>query len=375
MGAVSFIDSLVHSAELNDEELFAKADELAAKAVDDRLSAGIAFGMVRHGKSIRSGAHGVASADASTGLSPESMFRIASVTKIFVAIAVMKLVEDRQLVLEDTLDRYFEGFPKGTEVSVYQLLSHTSGIKDWWEIELPSDLPKEFPLLSKPHDALAHCKDLFHFAPGTHHWYSNTGFVLLGELIERVSGKKLETFVGDSVLKPAGLKQTAWVGDELSNLQSTQGHHRLAEPTPHFQLADNVGSPRAAGGLLSSVDDMLRLSSHLFAGDLLASETVEMMSQMARLSNGTPVSKSIWHPSYIDSLPEPPEFMQDSGWGLGMSRFTSASKPVVWHSGGNPGYNAIWLNFPTLSTSFAFLANTDNGAVPVFNEVVPLIAS
>ena len=247
MGALSFVDSLAHSAELNDEELFAKVDELAAKAVDDRLSAGIAFGMIRYGKSIRSGAHGVASADASTDLSPESVFRIASVTKVFVAIAVMKLVEDRQLELEDTLERYFGGFLKDTEVSVYQLLSHTSGLKDWWELELPSDLPQDFPLLDEPHDALEKCKDLFHFAPGTHHWYSNTGFVLLGELIERVSGTKLESFIGDRVLKPAGLTKTSWVGDRLSNLASTQGHHRIAEPTPHFKIADNVGSPRAAG--------------------------------------------------------------------------------------------------------------------------------
>ncbi len=372
--ALSLVDRLARAAEDGTSALFAKIDEIASKAVEDQLSVGIAFGVAQHGDSVHSSAHGIASVESNAAISPDAVFRIASVTKVFVAIAAMKLVEEKQLRLADKLDTFFDSFPVGKGVSVYNLLSHTSGLKDWWELELPTDLPKDFPLLPRPHAALARCKELFHFSPGSHHWYSNTGFVLLGEVIEKVTSAKLEDFVAEAVLKPAGLTHTSWVGDDMEPVDSTQGHHRQVDPTPHFQVAESIGSPRAAGGLLSSANDLLKLADQLFTGKLLAPETVKQMSEMATLADGTPLSKSTWHPSYVDALPELPEFMQDSGWGLGVSRFSSFGKPVVWHSGGIPGFNAIWLNFPSHALSFAMLANTDNGAVPMFNEIVPLIS-
>jgi CubicO group peptidase (beta-lactamase class C family) len=346
-----------------------------AIAVDACAGASIGVGSLDGASSSKSAAFGLKSVSTGETVTGDTLFRIASVTKTFTAVGVMKLVEDGRLSLDARLSEFFSDFPDGDNVSIYHLLSHTSGLRDWWETGLPEGAAGDFVLQPAPHRVLERIDNPYHFTPGAHHWYSNTGYILLGEICEVLSSKTYNDYIREAVISPAGLSSTYLAPPPELAPRLALGHHQDKSQSPPFKPGFEMGSPGAAGGIWSTAHDLLQWSRAIWTGDVISTETLSTMSEPAKLDDGRYVYQSTWKPDWMEEAPQPAPFMKNAGWGLGFSRFETDAGPVIWHSGGFPGFNAIWLNFTKQNLAVSMIANSDNGVVPAFNLIVPQIVA
>jgi CubicO group peptidase (beta-lactamase class C family) len=199
----------------------------------------------------------------------QTKFRIGSISKQFTAAAILKLQEQGKLSVEDKLSKYFPAYPRAGEVTLRHLLTHTSGIRNY------TDKPGFMDSVAKPVKpevlVASFAKDRFDFDPGQKWSYCNSGFFLLGCIVEKVSGQSYEAFLRNTFFEPLGMRNS--------------GVHRSDLALNHEALGYNGGPNRAvnwdmswaggAGALYSTVGDLYRWNEALFHGKVLASATLE----------------------------------------------------------------------------------------------------
>ena len=196
-----------------------------ADSIDDSIVAlmawehipGLSLAVVRNGSLVKTKGYGMANLETSTPATPETVYKIASVSKQFLAAAVMVLVQDGKLRLNDPIGKYIEGTPASWgRITIAQLLSHTSGIA--------RDLPGFDPLKVQPDtDFLRASFTLpLRFKPGDHWAYSNINYYCLAEIIRKVSGRPWDQFIADRIFAPAGMirTRTTTVADIVPNRAS-----------------------------------------------------------------------------------------------------------------------------------------------------------
>ena len=354
-----------------------KLDSLIRSLVDDGHTAGIAYG-IRFGKdTTHLAAYGLADLDTGRKVDTTTQFGLASLTKPFTALAIAKLAEEGKLKFDDSISRFFPGFPIGDEVTVYQLLAHTSGINEWWNGGLPEGVPQGWTTGPNPHIYLGQMKNVYLFEPGTQYSYSNMGYLLLGEIIEKVSGLSYEEYLQKHIFKSAGMENTSLIGKEESFEYLAKGYTFSEQTdsvaTAHFVPAMFIaGSLKSFGGLKSNVDDMMKWSDVLFNGKLIKEALLAQITTYAKVQDGRPV----FEVKYVDpQYPQAPpsDYMKKDGYGLGFNLTEIFGKKAIWHSGGMPGYNSLSLYFPDSNTSLIILSNTDNGIVPVFEKLMKVV--
>ena len=173
---------------------------------------GVAVLVARGDTVLFRGARGEADIEAHTALSPDQVFRIGSVTKQFAAAGVMKLVEDGKVKLDDPLSKYVPGYPGGDKITVLMLLNHTSGIKSY------TGIPGYMNKLIERDLTTSQLIDVFKnqpadFAPGEKWAYNNSGYVLVGAVIEAASGMAWYDYLDKVLFKPLGMTNTGYGGD------------------------------------------------------------------------------------------------------------------------------------------------------------------
>ncbi|PWF45445.1 serine hydrolase domain-containing protein [Massilia glaciei] len=245
-------------------------------------SPGVAALIVRDGHPILRKAYGLANVELNVPLQPEHVFRIGSTTKLFTATAVMLLVDEGKLDLGAPVTRYLDAAPRHWEkVTIEHLLTHTSGIPNlsmdsgYWRTTARLDHTLEeliSPVHARPFD----------FEPGTKFAYNNTGFNLLGMVIEKVSGTDYFAFVEQRIVKPLGLKHTRESNDKQLIPGLVTGYRE--GPTPAWPLANS--NLHAAGGLVSTVDDLAAFMLSLQSGKIVSPASVKRMNTSHVLPNG-----------------------------------------------------------------------------------------
>ncbi|MES3023676.1 MAG: serine hydrolase domain-containing protein [Pseudomonadota bacterium] len=243
---------------------------------------GVAALIVKDGRPILRKAYGLANVELNVPLRPEHVFRIGSTTKLFTATAVMLLVEEGKLSLDAPITRYISGAPRHWEaVTIEHLLIHTSGIPNlsmdsgYWRTTARIDHTLEeliAPVRARPLD----------FVPGTKFAYNNTGFNLLGMVIEKVSGIDYFAFVDQRIVKPLGLKYTRESNDKQLIPGLVTGYRN--GPTPAWPLANS--NLHAAGGLVSTVDDLATFMLSLQGGKIVPPASVKRMNTSYVLPSG-----------------------------------------------------------------------------------------
>ncbi|MER7553037.1 serine hydrolase domain-containing protein [Streptomyces anulatus] len=220
---------------------------------------------------------GVADVERRTPLDPDSRFRIGSMTKTFTATALLLLVEEKRVHLDAPVERYLPGVVRGhgndgRRITVRQLLQHTSGLPDFLDHFDPRDIVMD-PLAHRdPLDlvniALAHPPE---FAPGAGWSYSNTGYLLVGMIIERVTGNTYGEEIERRVIEPLGLSETSVPGDDPTIPgPHPRGYVRPGDDAPLLDItAVNPSVGGAAGGMISSGSDVNRFLGALLGGELL----------------------------------------------------------------------------------------------------------
>lgn len=210
---------------------------------------------------------GYGMADPDTPNTPDTLYQIASLSKTFTAIAIMQLVEKQMLSIDDPISKYFPDYPNADIITVGQLLSHSSGIPDYLRPEFEFDYSKEW----NPEDIVSVTKDAeLKFTPGESFHYSNTGYVMLGIIIEKVSGLTYEDYIAEHIFKPSGMENSMFTFKE--GIPAAVGHVEGEEgPVMHNTAAF------AAGDIISTVEDLALFDQAIRNHVLISAETDDLM--------------------------------------------------------------------------------------------------
>lgn len=318
------------------DRLTARIDSAAKAALSSKATPSVSIAISRKGRTIYSKAFGTADLEQRVLATPNTVYLIGSVTKQFTAAAVLALVEDGKLSLDDQMGKFFPEWPAaGRGVTIRQLLNHTSGIKDY------TSVPRWLRVMALPlpHDSmLALFRDEpMDFAPGTEWRYDNSGYYLLGVIIEKASGRTYAEYVARRLLEPAGLKATRYCTSRSVVPGRTPGYS--AGPDGFTNAAPiNVDQAYAAGALCSTPGDLLAWTRALEGGRVIKPESYRMMT--------TP-------------LPLPGGKDQTYGFGLGIGNWSGHRS--VSHNGGINGFNSYLASYPDDSLIVAVVVNVESG--------------
>ncbi|MCB0571400.1 MAG: serine hydrolase [Phaeodactylibacter sp.] len=269
---------------------------------------------------------------------PNYRYRVASVSKLFTSALVMRLVEEGYFQLDDTLYNLMPvNIPFSKEITIRQLLSHTAGVID--HLNHPAFYRGNWKYRTWTEQDIHHFAALrgARFRPGTHYGYSNTGFYLLGELVESVLKKPLAEAYKEYIFEPLGLKQTTY--DDFS----TRRNHldSLAENARAYEY--HLSAVGAAGSIVSTPSDVARFGQALFTGQLVSEASLQEMTQDIGASVG------------------------GDHYGLGMRLWDDHGILHMGHTGSLMGYRSIIMYLPEYQATIAISANE---SVRNWNDVV-----
>jgi D-alanyl-D-alanine carboxypeptidase len=330
---VSLLVSTRAIAQGSKPSLAAKIDAIAAAELSKPGGAGLSIAVAQRGRILHSKGYGKADLEFDVPANEETMFRIGSVTKQFTAALLMRLIEQGKLTLDDELSKYVPDFPlQGRKVTIRQLLQHTSGIKSY--TELGESWRKLWPLELTHAELLALVKDApFDFEPGSSHHYSNTGYYLLGMVIEKVTGKSYAEHLLAEICGPLELTRTRYDShrDLIRNRAQGYGLERGAIVNDH---ALGMAQPGAAGGILSTAKDLVHWQMVLTSGKFVASDSFARMRTPTVLPNG-----------------------RNTFYGFGLKVVEWEGKPRVEHGGGIFGFNSMLFWLPDEDLHVAVISN------------------
>lgn len=321
-------------------------EKMAAKHIP-----GLSLAVVRDGKILLAEGYGVANLELNVPATAKTNYSIASITKTFTALATMMLVEAGKISLEDPIAKHFSTLPTAwNPVTVRQLLNHTSGISSFTTHEkIPCPVGKDVRDYNQA-DVLkeAACLPL-DFAPGERWKYGDTGYYLLGMLIEKVSGKTYEQFLRERIFTPLGMSDTRLISytelipNRADGYDFQDGSFRHAK---RFEINEFSNA-----GLVSTVLDMAKLDAALYKEKLLKRATLNQMWTNAKLNNG--------------------EIVLSYGLGFGLTPYQGRRR--VGHSGGGGlGFATAFTRFVDDKITVVLLSNAnqpDGGIGEMANEI------
>ena len=345
--------------------LWGEADRLAQKIVDGRLSPGVSICVTKHGRTIYDRSPGLANIETQTPMTARSVCRIGSITKQFTAAAILLLAEDGRLSIDDALAVYLPDFPRARDLPLRRILSHTAGLGNYTEEPLPQFL-KDIRADRSTAELvawMASSKDLQHSEPGTAWRYSNTGYVLLGAVVERASGKGYGDFLNQRIFKPLGLSDTALDHNKDVVPHRAGGYSIDVRAPTGFDKASFISmtAPGGAGALRSSAADLCAWHTALLGGKVLKPESLKAMTRPAVLNNGE-----------LPTGPGPGGKPVAIRYGFGLEIDDVPGHHSVGHNGGIPGFSSVLLSLPDDGVSIAFIRNCDGGPGPA---VAPDVAA
>jgi CubicO group peptidase (beta-lactamase class C family) len=321
---------LAFSTRLYAQDNLPRMEQVVQSYVSDKQFMGSV--LVARGESIvLDKGYGFANLEWNVPNTPTTKFRLGSITKQFTAASILLLEERGKLKTDDPVKKYMPDAPAAWDkVTIYNLLTHTSGIAsftgfpDYASTEAAPTAPEK--LVDRFRD-----KPL-EFQPGEKWNYSNSGYVLLGYLIEKISGQTYEQFVQENIFTPLGMKDSGYDSNRTVIQRRATGYTPDANGPVNAGYVD-MSVPFSAGALYSTTEDLLRWEQGLFAGKVLSATSLQKMT--------TP-------------------FKQDYACGLGV-RIVSGHK-VIEHGGGIEGFNTQLSYYPDDKLTVVVLANLNGGA-------------
>ena len=277
----------------------------------------------KHGSIIYEKAIGKANMELNIPLSDTNVFRIGSITKQFTAVAILQLMEKGLLQPEDDIARFLPDYPvHGYHISIANLLSHTSGIKDFADIqELSPDTRRR---KSTPTELIDIFKDQpMEFAPGTQYKYSNSNYIILGYIIEKVSGQPYEQYIHDHIFVPLGMTHSWYDSPQQVIPGRVTGYVQTGPNTVANADYLDPSYAYAAGALLMTAEDLWKWHQGLYRYTILKKATLDRAFTPFTLSNG-----------------------QQTKYGFGWEVDTLSGSLVIEHSGSINGFSAFELYLP-----------------------------
>ena len=334
-----------------DPALRGRIDRIAAEVLEQTGVPSASVAVVQHGKLVYTHAYGKARLHPPMAATPQMRYSVGSISKQFTAAAILLLQEQGKLTLDDAVGKYVPGLTRGDEVTIRQILSHTSGYQDYW----PEDYVMT-PML-KPQTA-QHILDTWakkplDFEPGTQWQYSNTNFVIAGAIVEKVSGEKLMDFLGEHIFHPLGMK-SVWNADETKLTQAdATAYYRHALGPLRVAPKEGRGWMFAAGELAMTAHDLALWDESMIAQSILSPTSYKEMFTEVKLKSG-----------------------KDTHYGLGVQVMDRDGHRAIAHSGEVSGFvsdNEVLIDD---GTAVAVLTNQDavGAASTIAHLAAPVVA-
>lgn len=282
------------------QSLESKIDSIATTVFEGNNEPGGVFLVAKNGKPIYRKAFGKANLELDAAMQPENVFQIGSMTKQFTAIAIMMLEEQGRLNVNDAISKYIPDYPHGNNISIHHLLTHTSGIKDFTKMKSIMTIAKKD---LAPKDLVDFFKDEpVDFKPGEQFSYNNSGYVVLGYIIELVSGNTYEDFIEHNIFEKLKMDNSRYANDNEIVKNRAYGYHNRG--TFRNKMYVSLSIPYASGSLMSTVDDMLKWQEAINTNVLVSQGTIDRMFTKYTLKNGEQFTYGYgWHLKNIDGLP------------------------------------------------------------------------
>jgi CubicO group peptidase (beta-lactamase class C family) len=296
---------------------------------------GAAVLVAKDGKILFEKAYGLADVEHAIPISLETKFNIASITKPFTAAAILKLQEEGRLSLDDPLSKYIPDYPRGNEIKIRHLLTHTSGIPE--KLAGPATLATAFFPASQPYLIALFKYQPLDFDPGSQYAYSNSGYYLLGYIIEKVTGQTYLDFLRTTFFKPLGMDHTGiYAPGESDKAMPYWYANGKLEGLQKAREGARVG---ANGVLDSTVEDLYRWSEAYMNARILSPASVQ----------------AAWTPSIQANTATSYERIAGYGYGWSIGRLRGVRQ--VSHTGGSGGYCSALYIYPDERVTVAILAN------------------
>jgi CubicO group peptidase (beta-lactamase class C family) len=272
------------------------------------------------GQVVYKKAFGLANLELNVPMQPDMVFRVGSITKQFTAVAILQLMEQGKLSLQDDITKFIPDYPtQAYKITIENLLTHTSGIKSFTNVP-------EFQKYIKEDMSPAEVIDKFRnlpmdFAPGTKWSYNNSGFFLLGYIIEKASGKSYQDYIQENLFKPAEMTSSLYGNDRRIIKNRASGYQSDGDNVVNLDYISML-LPYSAGSIMSTVEDLYKWNRALISNKLLKKETLDKAFTEYKLSNG-----------------------EGTGYGYGWFLKQLQGSPTIEHGGAINGYlcNAIYL--------------------------------
>lgn len=298
---------------------------------------GAAVVVSEHGKIVYSGQAGMADIAAKRPVTSATVFRLGSITKQFASAVVLQLVQEGRLKLTDPIGKYLKDYPNGSNITVREILNHTSGIQDYTEIEgfmVEDNTDKPYTTAQ----LLALFKDLPAVSkPGEKWAYNNSGYILVGALIEAVTGNSWASEVDRRIARPLGLKSIQYGISENRNPLMAKGYSAGEDKMVKPAMKIDMTVPGAAGALDGDVGDLARWADALHHGRIVSAPLYAEMIAPTKMPDG---------------------HLENYGYGLAPGTLRDA--PTIGHSGGIFGFQTDSLYFPKEDVFVAVFANSDS---------------
>ncbi len=295
-------------------------------------SSGLAVLVARDGKIVFQGGFGFADIEKKTPISPDTKFRIGSISKQFTAVAVLRLAEQGKLSLDDSLAKFFPDFPGGKEVNLRQLMTHTSGLHSY------TDKPEFIGRVKEPIEPAKLIEwfkdDKPDFAPGKGFHYNNSAYFLLGEIVAKVSGKSFGEHLKETIFDPLEMMDSGIYVNSNPPTGMANGYS-YADGKLSAALDWDMTWAGGAGAIYSTVGDLFRWNEALFGGKVLSEASLNAAT--------TPVEL----PPNVDGM----------NYGYGLMMLAVKRLPAVGHGGGLNGWSTYLVRLPEQKCTVVVLAN------------------
>jgi CubicO group peptidase (beta-lactamase class C family) len=312
---------------------------------------GCEMGVFQNGHIAYDKGYGLANIEYGVPLTPATPMIMGSVSKQFTAASIALLVEQGRLSLSDEVHTYVpELADYGKPITIDQLVHHTSGVRDFWALVDAAGMRPDDGYTVDDILRLAARQKHLNFDPGGEYNYSNTGYVLLGVVVTRVTGKSLRQFAAEQIFTPLGMSSSHFHDDHN---EPVKGRAFAYSPLPNNAWRINVWNNDIVGqgGLMTTVEDLQKWDENFYAGTVGGKGFLGRQLERGRLNNGTQIA-----------------------YAFGLEIGTYRGMPMVEHSGSTGGYRTDITRFPSVHTSVVTMCNVSNAdAVTLAHRVADVV--
>ncbi len=313
-----------------------RVDSLAAAFLADSHTPAISIAVLRGSDTLVMKGYGDASVELHRPATASTVYRIGSITKQFTSSEIMRLAERGKLSIDDPITKYLPDVPThGQTITIRRLLNHTSGVHNY---TAKPEWQKHWAEEMTPRQIVAFVdNDSLDFKPGDAWSYSNTGYVLLGMIIEKVTGEPYSKYVQHDLFTPLGLKQTSYCVNRPTDPSFADGYSAASEAVKPAEFL-SMTQPHGAGALCSTVRDLVIWQRALMGGRVVNAHSYALMTTPDTLNNGKPLN-----------------------YGFGLTAGKLGTHRSIGHSGGINGFTTASVYFPDDSVNVVVFSNADKG--------------